>query len=596
LSTDPFAWLRLVHPDDQPIAMQNWELVQGGASETAHYELRHIKKDGSIVWGDVRARAVRDQQGQLTHLIGATVDITGRKRAEMILAMENGILEGAATGLPLNDLLKRIAGGIEAIAEHCCCSILLLDEDGQHLKHGAAPSLPDSYTAAIDGIPIGPCAGSCGTAVYQNRLTIVEDIATDPLWTDFQEHALRHGLRACWSMPIPSSSGRVLGTFAVYYHISNRPTNDEIQLVEQATRLAQIAIERKQAEQALKSSEEKLRQSLLASNTGLWEWNTETNAVWLSREWKAQIGYEEAELADMFESWESRLHPDDRTRAIAYAMQYRDQPVGPFRQDFRLRHKDGTYRWIDSHASFVTEPDGRRVRLLGSHTDITERKQAEHAVSEREARFRTLVANIPGAIYRCAVDKQWTMSYLSNAIQDIVGFPAKEFIANQIRSYASVIHPDDRRLVEEETWTSLEERRPYVIEYRLIHANGTVRWVYEKGQGVFTQDGEVRFLDGAIFDITDRKQAEEALRMSEERFAKAFQASPHPVVISELDSGLVVDANEAAWRLFGYRKEEVVGQTTLQIGLWQSVEERAQYLEQLRNEGSIRNAEVQLRS
>ncbi|MBH0207314.1 MAG: PAS domain S-box protein [Nitrospira sp.] len=596
LSTDPFVWLRLVHPDDQPIAMRNWELVQSGAAETAHYELRHVKRDGSIVWGDVRARAVRDPKGQLTHLIGATVDITGRKRAETILALENGILEGVAAGVPLDDLLNQLAGGIEAIAQGCCCSILLLDEDGQHLRHGAAPSLPDSYTAAIDGIPIGPSAGSCGTAAYRNMPIVAKDIATDPLWAGYKELALRHNLRACWSMPIASSIGGVLGTFAIYYRIPRDPTNEERRLIEQAVRLAQIAIERKLAEQALKASEEKLRQSLLASNTGLWEWNTETNEVWLSREWKAQLGYEETELPDTFESWESRLHPDDRARAIAYAMRYRDHPVGAFRQDFRLLHKDGQYRWIDSHASFVAEPDGRLVRLLGSHTDITERKESEHTLSESEARFRTLVANIPGAIYRCAVDREWTMSYLSDAIEAIVGYPAKHFVANRTRSYASVIHPDDRRLVEEVTWTSLKKHSPYVIEYRLIHASGAVRWVYEKGQGVFTPDGQVRFLDGAIFDITERKQAEQALRISEERFAKAFQASPHPVVISELDSGLVVDANEAAWQLFGYRKEEVVGQTTLQIGLWQSADERTQYLERLKGEGSIRNAEVQLRS
>lgn len=721
LSTDPFAWLRLVHPDDQPIAMRNWELVQGGAAETSHYELRHIRKDGSIVWGDVRARAVRDQTGRLTHLIGATVDITARKDAEEVLALENQILERVAAGLALRNILEQLAGGIEAIAQDSCCSILLLDEDGQHLKHGAAPSLPDSYTAAIDGIPIGPSAGSCGTAAYRNMPIVVRDIATDPLWENYKELALCHGLQACWSMPISSSSGGVLGTIALYYRIPRDPTHDERRLIEQAARLTQIAIERMQVEQALRASEEQLRQSLVASNTGLWEWNTETNEVWLSREWKGQIGYEEVELPDTFESWTSRLHPDDHARAVAYAMQYRDHPVGAFRQDFRLLHKDGRYRWIDSHASFVTESDGRRVRLLGSHTDITERKQAEQTLSESEARFRTLVANIPGAIYRCAVDREWTMSYLSDAIEGIVGYPAQEFIANHIRSYASVIHPDDRRLVEEVTWTSLEKRCPYVIEYRLIHANGTVRWVYEKGQGVFPLDGKAEFLDGAIFDITERKQAEQALReseerfskafrtsphpigiteavtgrcievndacleafgfrreevignttfllgiwpkledrarvierlktgqpmrnmefalktksgalryflvsadlaelngvlcvvtianditdrrlaegalrISEERFAKAFQASPHPVVISEMDSGLIVDANEAAWRLFGYRKEEVVGQTTLQIGLWHSEEERTRYLDLLRSQGSIRNAEVQLRS
>jgi PAS domain S-box-containing protein len=128
--------------------------------------------------------------------------------------------------------------------------------------------------------------------------------------------------------------------------------------------------DRKQAEKALQSSQENLRQALQASNTGLWSWDTETNDVSFSREWKRQLGYEEAEIVDVFESWETRLHPDDHAQALEYVRAYLAKPVGNYHQEFRLRHKDGTYRWIEARASFVTESDGQQVRLLGSHSDL----------------------------------------------------------------------------------------------------------------------------------------------------------------------------------------------------------------------------------
>jgi PAS domain S-box-containing protein len=149
--------------------------------------------------------------------------------------------------------------------------------------------------------------------------------------------------------------------------------------------------------------------------------------------------------------------------------------------------------------------------------DISERKQVQATLAASEERFRSLVSNIPGAVYRCACDPHWTMEFLSDGIQDLCGYPASEFLGNRVRSYASVIHPDDRATVERQVHEAVAQRRPYVIEYRLLHSNGDVRWVYEKGRGVF-EDGRVRWLDGVIVDMTEHKRIEAALQDSEERF------------------------------------------------------------------------------
>jgi signal transduction histidine kinase len=131
--------------------------------------------------------------------------------------------------------------------------------EGDHLRHGGAPSLPKSYNGAIDGLVIGPSEGSCGTAAYRGKSVIVSDIATDPLWAKYRDLALSHSLRACWSTPIISSTNKVLGTFAMYYREPRSPTSEDFGLIELATHLVRIAVERERAEEALRTSEQLAR-------------------------------------------------------------------------------------------------------------------------------------------------------------------------------------------------------------------------------------------------------------------------------------------------------------------------------------------------
>ena len=157
---------------------------------------------------------------------------------------QNLVLERITTGASLSDVLHVMLESIEARADGLLASVLLLDEEGKCLTHGAAPSLPRSYTEGIDGTEIGPAAGSCGTAAYEGRQVVVEDIARDPLWEPFRDLAVDHGLAACWSTPIRSSTGEMLGTFALYYHEPRGPAPEELALIDDAVLTASIAIER----------------------------------------------------------------------------------------------------------------------------------------------------------------------------------------------------------------------------------------------------------------------------------------------------------------------------------------------------------------
>ena len=198
-----------------------------------------------------------DEAGEITEIVGTLMDVTERKRAEALRDGESRILEMIARDAQLEKILENLVRVVEAQFEGLLCSVLLLDEDGQHVRHGAAPSLPKPYTKAIDGLCIGPKAGSCGTAMYRREPVVVTDILQDPLWEAYRKVAEPYGLRACWSTPILAHSGKALGSFAMYYREPRSPSPAETRALEMATHLGGIAIERKLA----REERERLRQA-----------------------------------------------------------------------------------------------------------------------------------------------------------------------------------------------------------------------------------------------------------------------------------------------------------------------------------------------
>ena len=190
------------------------------------------------------------------------------KTEEEFRAGQSRVLEMIAANAPLGKILERLVLLIEAQAPDMLCSVLLLSDDGNHIRHGAAPSLPEEYVKAIDGAPLGPKNGSCGTAMYRGVPVIVTDIFTDPLWEDYRELAAASGLRACWSTPILSGRGKVLGSFAMYYHEPRTPTGEEAGFTEVATRIAGLAIEHQSAREILARTQTQLANVYEAASAG----------------------------------------------------------------------------------------------------------------------------------------------------------------------------------------------------------------------------------------------------------------------------------------------------------------------------------------
>ncbi len=208
-------------------------------------------KNNSVHWFSISGEPLFDADGRFGGYRGTGKYITERKRAELLRSEQTRVLEMIATSTPLEQVLESLMVLMESQLEGMMASILLLDDDGLHLRHGAGPSLPLAYTQAIDGVSIGPQVGSCGTAIYRREQVIVSDILQDPLWDDYRALVAPHGLRSCWSTPIITHQGKLLGTFALYSQEVRTPTPTEAQLIEMATRIAGIAIERRDTEQRI---------------------------------------------------------------------------------------------------------------------------------------------------------------------------------------------------------------------------------------------------------------------------------------------------------------------------------------------------------
>ena len=235
--------------------------ARGGGSGRFQYSMRMAAGPKSF---DAVVTPITDVNGAVVQLLAISRDITERRREDAFRAAQHQVLEMIATGTPSPAVLDSLVRLVESQSDGMLCTVLLLDEDGTTVRHGAAPSMPADYVQGINGLAIGPRTGSCGTAMYLGQRVIVTDVLTDPLWENFRDVAQRFGFRACWSTPIFSPQRTVLGSFAMYYTEPREPRDDELRLIETAADIARIAIEQQRASQALHRSEARVQAILRA--------------------------------------------------------------------------------------------------------------------------------------------------------------------------------------------------------------------------------------------------------------------------------------------------------------------------------------------
>lgn len=299
-------------------------------------------------------------------------------------AKQNHLLALAAQGAPLATVLEEIVRFVEDLSPDVRASVLLVDETGERLVHGAAVRLPDAYVHALDGLGMNPNTGPCATAAFTRDFVEVADVTTDPLWVSFRDVALPHGLRACWSMPILSTDDQVLGTFAMYYTEPRLATTEERNLIRTAADLAFVAIERHKKEAELRRARERLSFLLEATPATVFacEPVPPHRTTFISPNVEKLLGYSPEEFLADPGFWASKLHPEDAEAVLNVVAKERESCA----YEYRLLDAQGKYRWLRDELRGVLSQQGEVTELVGYFQDITREREAQEQVARADQR------------------------------------------------------------------------------------------------------------------------------------------------------------------------------------------------------------------
>lgn len=385
-----------IHPQDRNLVRychaETLAAAYQGSTEASPYRYRIRCKNGGYLWFETKGKAILDlETGHVKEIIATSRDITERKQAENLLAGQKQILEMIATNAKLSDVLNGLVQFIEAQIDGIIGSVLLLDADGLHMRHGAAPNLAADYVEQINGTAIGPNVGCCGAAMYHRKPVIVNDIVGHPSWHDYQHLALRYYLRSCWSMPIFSSQGSVLGSFALYRRYPCEPIAQDWQLLEMATRLAGIAIEQKLAEEALQTAEIKYRGIFENAVEGIFQSTPEGCYITVNPMLAKLYGYDSPDdLSNNLTNIQHQLYVNpNRRNEFMHLVSEQGEVLGFESEIYR---KDGSVIWISESARAVYDGMGNLVGYEGTVDNITQRKQVEAALLDRDNLLQAVAA------------------------------------------------------------------------------------------------------------------------------------------------------------------------------------------------------------
>jgi len=464
---------------------------------------------------------VRDTQGKIIGLGGVATDITERKRAEEALRESEQM--NREQYAELHQLYQTAPVGL-ALVDHELRFVRINDR-----------------LAEINGRPAEQHIGRTISEVLPQLWPSLEPIYRRVMSGEPVLDVQIHGVT-------PAQPGAERDWVASYY-----PVLGDDGFVRGVSMVVQEVTESKQAEEALRKSEERLRLVTLATHDAIWDWDLATNTIWWNETFKETFRYQTEEIKSGFEFWESLIHPEDRERLLSDLQATIDKGEQFLAEEYRLRRGDGSYATVLDRGFVLRDQNGKPVRMVGAITDITDRKQAEQALQEAEARLR--LALQAGRIGTW----DWNMTtgkiVWSRGHEELWGMAPGTF-KGTYEEFEARLHPEDRERVNRILVQAAAERRTVLNEFRIVWPDGSVHWIAGRGEPLYDDTGQPVRMIGVVMDITERKQAEEALRKSEERFQLASRATNDAI----WDWDLVTNAvqwNERFQTLFGYQPEEI---------------------------------------
>ena len=506
-------WKAAVHPDDLPGLLQQWE-TQPELDNAGEHEVRLRRSDGVFRWFSIRREPLHDQAGALLRWYGTAADIEDRKRAEDLAGGEKRLLEMVTSGHSMQGILEALCQFVESMASGCYCSVVLVDPGGTCLEHGAAPSLPDSFVTSIVGRPLNADSGPCAMAAYLNEQVIAADLTTETRWAadKWCPMALAHGVRACWSTPISSSAGNVLGAFAIYYPEPRIPTPLDQAIIAQFTHIASITVERQRSQEALTSaldeirtSETKLRQVIDTIPTLAWCNLADGPNEFLNKRWHEYTGLSPKESHGW--GWQAGFHPEDLPSLMK---KWRELLVSGESGEIeaRLRRHDGVFRWFLIRVEPLRDQTGKVIRWYGTSTDIQDLKQTEEKLRDDERELRRITDAIPQAIV--VLGPAGEPLYANQATLDYTGLTANDVVNPGFRE--RLFHPEDLDRLRENRNTALERGLPFEAEMRSLRNDGEYRWFLIRYNPFRNEQGQLTRWYATGTDIDDRVKAEDRTR------------------------------------------------------------------------------------
>ena len=479
-------------------------------NDTPEYHIiePQLQGDGKQAWLDTNKVPLHDSEGNVVGILGTYEDITERMLMEELLESEQKILEMVATGQPLQETLDALAVIVEHLAPGSICSVLIQGPEDSRRVHHPRSGLAGRHAHGPDGHDIGTNTGLGGRAALRKTPLFIEDIATDPLGEEARDLAPEHGLRAFWSVPVRGSTSEVLGSLVVYLRRPCLPGVHDMQLLGTAAHLAGIAVERRQAEQSVRESEEKYRTLFQESRDAIFISSREGRLIDVNQASLDLFGYTREEMLHRIPV--SELYVDAAKRD-----EYRSrlEGTGSCRDyELKLRRKDGTEIDCLLTSSVRYSKDGSILGYQGIIRDVTAYKRAEDALRRNEAQYRAIVEDQTELICRFLPDT--TITFVNEAYCKYFNKKRDELLG---RSFLQFI-PSEEHPKMWDHFASLTPDHPVAtLEHHATAPDGQPRWQEWTNRIILDDEGRISELQSVGRDITEKKAMAAALQNSAEQ-------------------------------------------------------------------------------